>query len=47
MYAIAIDAKHRRIAAGCYDGEVRVYDSEKGAMVTHFVAAPGYAPHKE
>ena len=47
VYAIAIDAKHRRIAAGCYDGEVRVYDSEKGAMVTHFVAAPGYAPHKE
>jgi WD40 repeat protein len=42
VYCVAVDAKNRRMAAGCYNGEVRVWDVEDGKAVTTFVAAPGY-----
>jgi WD40 repeat protein len=41
-YALAIDEKNRRIAAGSYDGEVRVWSFDDGKAVTAFAAAPGF-----
>jgi hypothetical protein len=37
----------KRVAAGGFDGSVRVWNAEDGKLVTNFVAAPGYqAPTK-
>jgi dipeptidyl aminopeptidase/acylaminoacyl peptidase len=41
VYSIAIDSKNHRMAAGCYNGEVKIWDYEKGTLLTSFVAAPG------
>lgn len=43
VYCVAVDGKNRRLAAGCYNGEVRVWNTADGAAVSTFVAAPGYA----
>ena len=42
VYCIALDAKNQLLAAGCYDGEVRVWDTRDGKEVSRFIAAPGY-----
>jgi WD40 repeat protein len=42
VYCVAVDAKNRRLASGCYNGEVRVWDVEDGKPMSTFVAAPGY-----
>jgi mono/diheme cytochrome c family protein len=42
VYSVAVDAKNRRLAAGCYNGEVRVWNTDDGKAVSAFVAAPGY-----
>jgi WD40 repeat protein len=42
VYCVAVDAKNRRMAAGCYSGEVRVWNADDGKLVSRFVAAPGY-----
>jgi hypothetical protein len=42
VYCVAVDAKNRRVAAGCYNGEVRVWNADDGKLVSSFVAAPGY-----
>jgi WD40 repeat protein len=47
VYCIASDAKHHRLATGCYNGEVRVWDTGSGKLVSRFVAAPGYAVGKD
>jgi hypothetical protein len=47
VYCIASDAKHHRLATGCYSGEVRVWDTRSGKLVSRFVAAPGYAVGKD
>ena len=39
---VAVDAKNRRLAAGYYNGEVRVWNMDDGSAVSSFVAA-GYA----
>ena len=41
-YAIAYDAKGDRLAAGGFDGTVRVFSAADGKAVTTFIAAPGY-----
>lgn len=46
VYSIAIDAKNHRMAAGCYNGEVKVWDYEKGTLLSSFVAAPGFLAEK-
>jgi dipeptidyl aminopeptidase/acylaminoacyl peptidase len=46
VYCIAIDAQHHRLAAGCYNGEVRVWDTASGKLVSKFVASPGYRAGK-
>ncbi len=41
VYAIAVDPKTKRLATGCFNGQVKVWDIEKGTPVTSFTAAPG------
>ena len=40
VYALAVDARGGRVATGCYDGEVRVWNSTDGTMTRSFVAVP-------
>jgi WD40 repeat protein len=42
VYCLAIDSKNRRVAGGCYNGEVVIWDVDSGAILRKFVAAPGY-----
>jgi len=42
VYAIDIHPDSNRLASGSFDGEVRVWDTESGELVTHFIAAPGF-----
>ena len=42
-YALAYDAKGSRLAAGGFDGTVRVFSAEDGKPASTFVAAPGYS----
>jgi WD40 repeat protein len=46
LYCIAIDAKHHRLAAGTYTGEVLIWDTDTGAPLTSFIASPGYVSKK-
>jgi WD40 repeat protein len=41
VYCLAVDTKHHRVAGGCYDGHVQVWDGESGKLVSTFVASPG------
>lgn len=43
VYCLAVDPAHHRVAGGCYDGQVRVWDSESGKLTAQFVASPGAA----
>jgi WD40 repeat protein len=43
VYCLAVDAKNHRLAAGTYGGEVRVFDTESGKVMSEFVASPGLA----
>ena len=42
VYGLAWHEPSHRLASGSYDGEVRVWDTEKGGLVTNWLAAPGY-----
>jgi WD40 repeat protein len=42
VYSIAVNAATKRVAAGSYNGEVRIWNIEDGAETLKFVAAPGY-----
>lgn len=39
--AVAFNANKKRIAAGAFDGRVRIWNADDGAEVASFVAAPG------
>lgn len=41
VYAVAVDVKNGRLAAGCFNGRVRVWGIEKGTVIASFTAAPG------
>lgn len=43
VLSIAWHRATRRLAAGCYDGTVTIWDPDKEAIVRQFVAAPGKA----
>ncbi len=43
-FCVAFHPASGRVAAGSFAGEVRVWNAEDGALVTSFVAAPGYTP---
>ena len=40
VYALSIDDQGSRIASGCYDGEVRLWNAADGTMTASFVAVP-------
>ncbi len=40
VYALTVDPQRERLATGCYDGEVRLWNSMDGTMVGSFVAIP-------
>ena len=44
VYSVAFNATSKRVAAGSYTGEVRLWNTEDGKEVKLIVAAPGYAP---
>lgn len=41
VYCLAFDPKSHHLAAGCHDGQIRIYDTESDELIQHFVAAPG------
>ncbi len=43
IYSLSYHAESKRIASGSYDGDIRVWDTESGNLVTKFIAAPGYS----
>jgi WD40 repeat protein len=43
LYALAVHAPSGRVAAGAFDGTVRVYQADDGNLLSTFIAAPGYA----
>jgi mono/diheme cytochrome c family protein len=42
VYCLAMDERSARIAAGCHDGTIRMYDAETGGLISHFIAAPNH-----
>ncbi len=44
IYSLAWHAPSKRLAAGAHNGEVLVWNTEDGKVVTKFFAAPGYTP---
>ncbi len=44
VYSVGFNAASKRVAAGSYTGEVRIWNVEDGKETKMFVAAPGYAP---
>ena len=44
VYCLAPDPTSYRLAGGCYNGRVDVWDTETGKIITTFLAAPGIAP---
>jgi WD40 repeat protein len=42
VYCLSVDAKTHRVAGGCYNGEVIIWDTGSGKIVSRFFAAPGY-----
>lgn len=44
VYTLSYNAATARLATGSYDGEVRIWNTEDGKLVTAFKAAPGYPP---
>lgn len=43
ILSVAYNPTVKRVAAGCFNGEIRVWSTEDGAETTTFLAAPGYA----
>lgn len=47
VYTLAVNPEAKRLATGTYDGEVRIWNTEDGAEVVKFFAAPGYEAKTE
>ncbi|MCA9042245.1 MAG: hypothetical protein KDA65_17970, partial [Planctomycetaceae bacterium] len=41
VYCVTSNAGTKRLATGSYDGEIRIWNLEDGALVSQFLAAPG------
>lgn len=41
VFSLAVSPESKRVAGGCFDGEVKVWNMEDGANVLSFRAAPG------
>jgi WD40 repeat protein len=44
VYTLSYNETSKRLATGSYDGEVRIWNTDDGKLVTAFKAAPGYSP---
>jgi hypothetical protein len=44
VYSVAVHADSKRVAAGSYNGEVRIWNVEDAKESLKFIAAPGYQP---
>jgi hypothetical protein len=42
LFALTIDSTGRRIAAAGYDGKVAIWNTADGALLSNFIAAPGW-----
>lgn len=42
IYALAVSGTRHRLASGSHDGEIRIWDTKRGALLRSFIAAPGY-----
>ena len=47
VYALSYHALTHRLASGSFDGEVRIWSSQEGKLLSAFTAAPGYHATKE
>lgn len=41
VFALALDSNNQRLATGCYDGQIRIWNLADGSATLSFVAAPG------
>ena len=44
VYSVAVHAASKRVAAGSYNGEVRIWNIDDAKESLKFIAAPGYKP---
>ena len=44
VFAIAYHDGGKRVATGSFSGDVKIWKAEDGAVVTSFIAAPGFVP---
>lgn len=47
VYSVTVHQGAKRVAAGSYNGEVRIWNLDDGAEVKKFIAAPGYNPPQQ
>lgn len=47
FFALDVHLPSKRVAAGAFNGEVRIWDTETGETTGHFTAAPGYIPNAQ
>jgi WD40 repeat protein len=41
VYTLSTHLPSKRLASGCYDGEVRIWNMEDGSLTASFIAIPG------
>jgi len=41
VYALALDPANQRLATGCYDGQIRIWNLTDGSATLSFIASPG------
>jgi WD40 repeat protein len=44
VYSLAVSPDGARVAAGSYNGQVRIWRIADGAEVVNWIAAPGHKP---
>jgi len=45
VFSVAAHAESKRLAAGSFDGEVRIWETGTGRLVSAFKASPGFSRH--
>ena len=45
LFALDVHMPSKRVAAGAFNGEVRIWDTETSEAIGRFTAAPGYQPY--